>query len=356
MRKLLMHCCCAPCFTYIENDISLNGILNEQGIYEHVDLTACFYNPNIHPKAEYERRKDAFIQFCKIRDCKNVIIDEYNLNDFLKDVIDNVGVDKKYKSRCEYCYYMRLKKVFEYAKLNSYDMVATTLTISPYQNHYLIEKVGRILEKEYNVKYLTTDYREHFKEGQEMARNLSIYMQKYCGCLFSLESRYNSDNCIKQKNLSSKEKENIQIKKVNNKKDYIYFILKYTKVPRDFYTYLNKADMYILQNDKEVISVAIFTRNTDEIIELKNIVTNENYQNMGYAKKLLKHVCSGYSSRYSKIIVGANENNIPFFVKQGFDKFEKKEKNYFIDNYDEEIIDNNLKCVDVYYYSKDLLC
>ena len=68
LRKLLMHCCCAPCFTYIENDIKLNGILNEEGKKEKVDLTACFYNPNIHPRVEYERRKNAFIKFCKIKE------------------------------------------------------------------------------------------------------------------------------------------------------------------------------------------------------------------------------------------------------------------------------------------------
>ena len=190
LRKLLMHCCCAPCFTYIENDIKLNGILNEEGKKEKVDLTACFYNPNIHPRVEYERRKNAFIKFCKIKECKNVIIDEYNMKDYVRFVVENVGKDKKYKVRCEYCYYMRLKKVFEYAKENEFDVVATTLTISPYQNHTLIEKAGRRLEKEYGVKYLTTDYREHFREGQNMARELGIYMQKYCGCVFSEEERY----------------------------------------------------------------------------------------------------------------------------------------------------------------------
>ena len=197
LRKLLMHCCCAPCFTYIENDIKLNGILNEEGKKEKVDLTACFYNPNIHPRVEYERRKNAFIKFCKIKECKNVIINEYNMKDYVRFVVENVGKDKKYKVRCEYCYYMRLKKVFEYAKENGFDVVATTLTISPYQNHTLIEKAGRRLEKEYGVKYLTTDYREHFREGQNMARKLGIYMQKYCGCIFSFEERYNTLEYLK---------------------------------------------------------------------------------------------------------------------------------------------------------------
>ena len=179
-----MHCCCAPCFTYIENDIKINGIKNEEGVLEKVDLTACFYNPNIHPKVEYERRKNAFIEFCKIKECKNVILDEYDLNGYIRYVIENVGKGKQY----EYCYYMRLKKAFEYAKENNYDLIATTLTISPYQNHDLIEKVGRALEKEYGIKYLTTDYREHFRVGQKMARELGIYMQKYCGCVFSFDN------------------------------------------------------------------------------------------------------------------------------------------------------------------------
>ena len=117
-----MHCCCAPCFTYIENDIKLNGILNEDGRKEEVDLTACFYNPNIHPKVEYERRKNAFTKFCKIKECKNVIINEYNMKEYVRFVVENVGKDKEFKSRCEYCYYMRLKKVFEYAKENGFEI------------------------------------------------------------------------------------------------------------------------------------------------------------------------------------------------------------------------------------------
>lgn len=188
MRKLLMHCCCAPCFTYIEDDVKKNGIKNNDGKLEKVDLTACFYNPNIHPKVEYERRKNAFIEFCKIKECKNVVIDEYNMNDYIKYVVENVGENKKYKVRCEYCYYMRLKKLFEYAKENNFDMIATTLTISPYQNQELIEKAGRLLEKEFGIEYISTDYTQHFRVGQKMARELGIYMQKYCGCVFSFDS------------------------------------------------------------------------------------------------------------------------------------------------------------------------
>jgi len=188
LRKLLIHTCCAPCFTYIENDLKINGIKNNEGKIEKVDYTACFYNPTIHPKVEYERRKNAFIEFCKLKEVKNVVLDEYNLNDFTKHVVEEVGENKKYTVRCEYCYYKRLKEVFEYAFKNGFDIVSTTLTISPYQNHDVIKEVGKRLEKEYNIEFIYADYREHFREGQKMAREIGMYMQKYCGCIFSIDS------------------------------------------------------------------------------------------------------------------------------------------------------------------------
>lgn len=187
MRKLLMHACCAPCFVYIEEDLRKNGLLNIDGSYEEVEYTACFYNPNIHPKVEYQRRKNAFEEFCKMQNCDFVIFDEYDLNGYVKYVVENVGKDKKYKIRCEYCYYMRLKKVFEYAKENGFDIVSTTLTISPYQNHKIIQEVGKILEKEFGIEFRYLDYREHFREGQRKAREYELYMQKYCGCVFSFD-------------------------------------------------------------------------------------------------------------------------------------------------------------------------
>lgn len=190
MRKLLVHTCCAPCFSYIEKDLRENGIINKNGDAEKVEYTALWYNSNIHPKVEYERRKNTFIDFCEnIVNCKYDIIDEYDLNSYIKYVVENVGQDKEYKIRCEYCYYMRLKKVFEYAKTNGFDIVTTTLTISPYQNHDLIIKVLERLEKEYGIEGIYIDYREHFREGQKMAREYGLYMQKYCGCVFSFDSR-----------------------------------------------------------------------------------------------------------------------------------------------------------------------
>jgi predicted adenine nucleotide alpha hydrolase (AANH) superfamily ATPase len=183
-----MHTCCAPCFTYIEDDIKNNGIKNKDGENEKVELTAFLYNPNIHPKLEYERRKDTFINFCNMKNCKYVIYDEYDLNKFVKDVVENVGENKEYNVRCEYCYYTRLNNAFEYAKENGYDIVSTTLSISPYQNHELIIKIGKKLEEKYGIEFMYKDYRPNFRQGQQMAKDLGLYRQKYCGCIFSIDS------------------------------------------------------------------------------------------------------------------------------------------------------------------------
>ncbi len=189
MKKLLMHACCGPCFVYVEDDLRKNGLRNDDGSYSK-DFTyeVVFYNPNVHPKVEYERRKEAFIEFCKMKNVNYNVIDEYSLNGFVKNVVEQTGENKRYKIRCEFCYYMRLKRIFEYAKENNFDVVSTTLTISPYQNHELIKKVGKNLEKEYGIEFRYIDYREHFREGQRMARETQIYMQKYCGCVFSFDS------------------------------------------------------------------------------------------------------------------------------------------------------------------------
>lgn len=187
MRKVLMHVCCAPCFITIQEDIEENGMLIN-GKREKVDMTAFFYNPNIHPKAEYERRKEAFLKFCDMKNVKNVICDEYDMMGFIKDVVEQTGDNKKYKIRCEYCYYRRLEKVFKYASENGYDIVSTTLTRSPFQNHDMINAVANTLSKKYNVEYVYSDYRHTYYEGQKKAREYGLYMQKYCGCVFSFDA------------------------------------------------------------------------------------------------------------------------------------------------------------------------
>jgi len=92
-----------------------------------------------------------------------------------------------YSMRCEYCYYSRLDKVFEYAKNNGYTMVTTTLLISPYQKHDKIIDVCKSLAEKYSVKFMYKDFRTLFRQGQNKARELGLYRQKFCGCIFSID-------------------------------------------------------------------------------------------------------------------------------------------------------------------------
>ncbi len=118
--------------------------------------------------------------------------------------------------------------------------------------------------------------------------------------------------------------------------------------------YLSDSDVYALKKEDEIICIAVILPISKKVLELKNIVTKEKYRNKGYAKILLKSLCGNYKQKYDTMLVGTTENNIPFYVKQGFDKYEKTIKNYFIDNYDKEIIDGDLHCMHMYYYSKNL--
>ena len=118
--------------------------------------------------------------------------------------------------------------------------------------------------------------------------------------------------------------------------------------------YLKNGELFVLTYKDDVACVAVVIRIDDETIELKNIATKEIYREQGYGKKMLKYLTDNYKTRYKKMIVGTTQNNIPFYVKQGFDKYEKTIKDFFIDNYEEEIWDGDLLCTDIYYYSKEL--
>ncbi len=118
------------------------------------------------------------------------------------------------------------------------------------------------------------------------------------------------------------------------------------------YKYLSDSDMYGLKVDEKIVSVAVILHISKNELELKNLVTKKEYRNKGYAKKLLKSLCGNYKQKYNKMLVGTSENNIPFYLKQGFYKYEKTIKNYFTYNYKEEKWDSDLHCTDMYYYSK----
>ena len=340
--KLLMHTCCAPCSVYCIDELRK----------ENIEPTLYWYNPNIHPYKEYEARRDCLKEYSDKINIKAIFEDEYGLDEFCKNVVNDL------QGRCaNYCYPIRLKKTFEYAKQNNYDTVTTTLLYSIYQKHDFIKLYGQKLAKEYGIEFLYRDFRVGFWKGHDKAIQLGLYMQKYCGCVFSEEDRYNNRNTTKPSIPNGYEiprKPRMQVKKIENKEDYIDLLLEADPSKDMIHKYLNDSDVYAIQKADELISIAVILHIDRKTLELKNIVTKENYRNRGYAKTLLKSLCGNYKQKYDRMLIGTTENNIPFFVKQGFDKYEKTVKNFFIDNYKEEITGGNLTCTDLIYYSKDL--
>jgi predicted adenine nucleotide alpha hydrolase (AANH) superfamily ATPase len=173
--KLLMHMCCAPCSTY---PLSL---LRQEGI-EPVGL---FYNPNIHPLEEFTRRRETVAQFAEMKGLKVEYFDDFRQQDW-ENFCGTGG------ERCTMCYTVRMKKAAEYAAANGFDTFTTSLLVSPYQKHDLIHELGEKYAAQYGVHFYYRDFRPGFRQGQQEARELGLYRQKYCGCIVSFGERNDS--------------------------------------------------------------------------------------------------------------------------------------------------------------------
>ena len=315
--KLLMHTCCAPCSVYCIDSLRK----------ENIEPTLYWYNPNIHPYIEYKTRRDTLKKYAKSINVEAIFNDEYGLDEFCRNVIGDL------KNRCSnYCYKVRLEQTVKYAKENGYDTFTTTLFVSPYQKHEEIKRICENLAKKYDIQFLYRDFRVGFREGQAKARELGLYMQKYCGCIFSEESRYNNPNPPKSvlpKGCEDTRRWTLCVKRIENKNDYIDLLLEADPSKASINKYLNDSDVYGLQVEENIVSLAAILHIDNKTLELKNLVTKKEFRGKGYAKKLLKSLCGNYKQKYDKMLVGTSENNIPFYVKQGFDKYEKTIKNYF---------------------------
>ena len=173
--KLLLHTCCAPCSVYCIDSLRK----------ENIEPIIYWYNPNIHPYKEYEARRECLKEYTKQINVNSIFEEDYGLREFCKNTVSDL------ENRCiNYCYKTRLEQTAKYAKQNGYDSFSTTLLVSPYQNQEAIKQIGEELAKEYGLEFVYRDFRVGFREGQNKARELGLYMQKYCGCVFSEEDRY----------------------------------------------------------------------------------------------------------------------------------------------------------------------
>ncbi len=174
MKKILLHACCAPCATYTVNR------LREMGF----DVTAYWYNPNIHPFTEHRNRLESMQALAQAIDLPLIVADGYDIIAYFRAVVGHEG------ERCGDCFRMRLERTAIIARENKFPSFTTTLLISPYQKHDLLREIGEEVGREHGVEFYYHDFRTGFRESQQISRDLDLYRQKYCGCVYSEWERY----------------------------------------------------------------------------------------------------------------------------------------------------------------------
>jgi predicted adenine nucleotide alpha hydrolase (AANH) superfamily ATPase len=172
--SIFLHSCCGPCSCYVTRRLAEEGLAP----------TLYFYNPNIHPYQEQIRRRDGLRQLAEVRKLPLVEEPGYELDQFL----ERVAADPK--SRCDHCYRMRLERTAAKAKELGFHRFGTTLLISPYQNRERLCAIGRELGEKYGLEFHEEDFRSGFRASQAEAKELGLYRQGYCGCIYSERDRY----------------------------------------------------------------------------------------------------------------------------------------------------------------------
>lgn len=173
MKRILIHICCAPCSIYPLEVLHSTD----------TDIIGFFYNPNIHPSREYMLRRDTLISYSK-KENLPVIIGDYKPEYFLEEVIG------KLENRCFYCYKMRFEETAKKAKELGIKTFTTTLLYSKRQNHGLIKEIGLEIAEREGLNFYYHDFREGWKKGIEKSKELGLYRQNYCGCIFSEKERF----------------------------------------------------------------------------------------------------------------------------------------------------------------------
>ena len=176
-KKLLLHSCCAPC----------SGEVMEALIHSNIDFSIFFYNPNIHPKKEYELRKNENIRFAEKHNIPFIDAD-YDMDNWFARV---KGLEKEPERgiRCTVCFDMRFERTALYAFENGFDVISSSLGISRWKNMSQINECGKkAAEKYHNLIYWEYNWRKNGGSQRmiDISKNEQFYMQEYCGCAYSL--------------------------------------------------------------------------------------------------------------------------------------------------------------------------
>lgn len=170
-KRLLLHICCAPCSTYsIER-------LREQGFTVH----GFWYNPNIHPFSEHEKRRACMQSYAEHVNLPMIWSEGYEMPSYLARVVGH----ETFGERCALCYRMRLSRTAQMARRHDFDAFTTTLLISPYQQQDILRSIGEELARDYSFEFYFENLRKGWSQRSRMARENHLYLQRYCGCLYS---------------------------------------------------------------------------------------------------------------------------------------------------------------------------
>ena len=192
--RILLHSCCAPC-------LAGSRIPYEE---EGFEVIGYWYNPNIHPWKEYDRRLQDMERYSLLEPMKIIYDKDYPLLEIIEEMTlpisnkkenrSNTFMDEKdRRKRCESCYKRRIKNTAMKAKEMKIDGFSTTLLISKYQNHDLIKEVCTTTAKEVGVEFIYRDLRKYWGRSLDKSRKYRLYRQQYCGCIFSESERYQKE-------------------------------------------------------------------------------------------------------------------------------------------------------------------
>jgi epoxyqueuosine reductase len=172
--KLLLHICCAPCTIYPLQ------VLRTQSMEVH----GFFYNPNIHPYREFQRRLTTLQDYAPTVSLPLQVEEHYDLEQFLRLVVFREA------ERCRFCYGMRLQATALAAKQGNFDAFTATLLYSRFQKHEVIREIGEQIGQEVGVPFFYADFRPGWQEGINESKRLGLYRQNYCGCIYSEKERF----------------------------------------------------------------------------------------------------------------------------------------------------------------------
>lgn len=180
--RVLLHSCCGPCSSAVLEYIT-----------QYFDVTLLWYNPNLYPKEEFDRRFKTQVELIEkmgLADKVDILAEPWKSEDYYRRVkgLENEPEGGK---RCAACFRLRLLETARLAKHYGYDYFCTTLTLSRHKDAVLINTIGEEIAKAVGVSWLPSDFKKRNGENRsiELSEQYGLYRQLYCGCEFSLRKR-----------------------------------------------------------------------------------------------------------------------------------------------------------------------